>query len=325
MNRKRKIIKIIDVMFIILMVFITVIAIIGMTDERMIIEFEEENVVLEQFVKIFLSFLVAIFAEFWWVVLYLGIRIAVSKFYKHKLDKSDLKKYENYYRDIIEEYSIGVLSYIDDFKIDESTIIATLMSLELKGIIKLNDKVEIVSENIEKLDKNETYIYNCIKNSNLKRISMSEYEKNIIQDCKEKGLLEERKSIKQIIIKGILIIILILILIRIIPMFLSTVLEEEYLLITEIIVFLLSTVSPFAIIVYICTYYFMNKKSPYIRNKKAKQLNENLEGLKNYLKDYSNLEDKSKDELILWENYLIYSVVFKQNKKIIEEYKKKIS
>ena len=51
------------------------------------------------------------------------------------------------------------------------------------------------------------------------------------------------------------------------------------------------------------------KKNSYIRTKKGEELNENLEGLKNYLKDFSTMHEKDEKSLTLWEDYLIYSVI----------------
>ena len=46
--------------------------------------------------------------------------------------------------------------------------------------------------------------------------------------------------------------------------------------------------------------------------------------LKNYLKDYSLIKDKTEEELILWEYYLIYAVILDVNAQIndniIEKY-----
>ena len=60
------------------------------------------------------------------------------------------------------------------------------------------------------------------------------------------------------------------------------------------------------------------KQNGYIRTKKGEILNENLEGLKNCLKDFSTLHEKDENSLTLWEDYLIYSVIFNQNTKIIK-------
>ena len=62
----------------------------------------------------------------------------------------------------------------------------------------------------------------------------------------------------------------------------------------------------------------------YKRTQKGKELNRKLEGLKHYLKDYSLLSEREAKEIELWEDYLIYSVMFGQNKKVIEEYEKYI-
>ena len=50
--------------------------------------------------------------------------------------------------------------------------------------------------------------------------------------------------------------------------------------------------------------------------------------LKNYLKDYSLIKDRTEEELVLWEYYLVYAVVLGVNvkieDKIIEKYVKRI-
>ena len=42
--------------------------------------------------------------------------------------------------------------------------------------------------------------------------------------------------------------------------------------------------------------------------------------LKNYLKDYSNIHEKDENSLTLWEDYLIYSVIFNQNTKVTKNF-----
>ena len=61
-----------------------------------------------------------------------------------------------------------------------------------------------------------------------------------------------------------------------------------------------------------------------MKNKKGEEINKKLEGLKIYLKEYSYLEEKKESEIVIWEEYLVYSVLFNQNTKIIEAYKKYI-
>ena len=67
---------------------------------------------------------------------------------------------------------------------------------------------------------------------------------------------------------------------------------------------------------------YMNKS--YRRTIKGKKLLNQAYALKNYLKEYSLIKDRTEEELVLWEYYLIYAVVLEVNvkmeDKIIEKY-----
>ena len=63
------------------------------------------------------------------------------------------------------------------------------------------------------------------------------------------------------------------------------------------------------------------KQNNAIRTSTGEEVNLKLEGLKNFLKDFSILDKKTKEELIIWKDYLIYSVIFNQNTKIVDKYK----
>ena len=80
----------------------------------------------------------------------------------------------------------------------------------------------------------------------------------------------------------------------------------------------------FLLITFLIISLIMNKKNPYVRGKEGNAINEKLEGLKNYIKDYSNLEEKNKEDITLWEDYLIYSIIFGINTQIVEEVWEKI-
>ena len=67
-----------------------------------------------------------------------------------------------------------------------------------------------------------------------------------------------------------------------------------------------------------------SKGTIYKRNKEGKNLNKKIEQLKNFFNQYSMLSEREAKEVELWEDYLIYSVMFGHNKKIVEEYEKYI-
>ena len=55
------------------------------------------------------------------------------------------------------------------------------------------------------------------------------------------------------------------------------------------------------------------KADPYFRTQKGEDINEKLEGLKKYLKDYGDMKNKEAEMVNLWEDYLIYSIIFGEN------------
>ena len=91
-------------------------------------------------------------------------------------------------------------------------------------------------------------------------------------------------------------------------------------------------VSFFAIFVLIALYIVIDQiiyiHKNYRRTIKGKTLLNKAYALKNYLKDYSLIKDRTEEELVLWEYYLVYAVVLGVNvkieDKIIEKYVKRI-
>lgn len=72
---------------------------------------------------------------------------------------------------------------------------------------------------------------------------------------------------------------------------------------------------------------YFNKN--YIRTIKGNELLNKAYALKNYLKDYSLIKNRTEEELVLWEYYLVYAVILDVNVKIkneiIEKYLKEIT
>ena len=255
---------------------------------------------------ILVEFFISIIKNWFVTLLYIGIRIGVKRHLKQKLDIIDVRKYENYYKELIKQYSPAVLNYVDDFTIDQNTIIATLMSLELKGII--DKELNIINKEISNLDENEKYILSNI--SNIKNIDINIFNQYIVQDCNKYKLLKNNKITNKQFEDKFKILI---------PVTLISILG----IITSSLLLFLGGIAAYVILfMYLMTSGSLKEADPYVRTKKAQDINEKLEGLKKYLQDYGNIQEKTKNELIIWEEYLIYSVMFNQNTKLIEEYKK---
>ena len=255
-----------------------------------------------------------------------------KKLIKEKLTKIDFIKTQDYYREIINEYSMGELAYIDNFKISyPRTMIAEMLQLEKDKKIKLeNGKIEICENaNLTKLNQTQIYIIKHIKNGKLKNIEKFELEEKIKQDALNNNLIEAKNDLKKQMIKKVISSIIIFVLMCLTLDRLTQINTENETLKFIILLIILSgviavVIYPIYEIFFYIVYMSKYKKDPYFRTKKGNKLNEKIEGLKQYLKDYSLLDEKRKEELVLWEDYLSYSVLFGQNKKIIEEYEKYI-
>lgn len=256
--------------------------------------------------------------------------------FKH-FRKEDFINNELMYREIIDKYSVIGLAYVDSFREETYKYVAiTLLSLQLKGRIQLKDD-EIVIINTKDqyaLRESEQVVLNSIasgkliiKDSNyFKSLAKKEaIEDKLIKDDKEmkrNSLKLDRKMIKSFLIY--------IIGISVIFFNVSTVFSKwtgEYFKafeVFEIAVYLLS-------VVYLATAICINAIVKSIsaenaeRTELGEEINIKLEGLKNYVRKYSLLHKRDKKELELWREYLIYSVMFGQNKKIVEDLKKIMS
>ena len=250
------------------------------------------------------------------IAMYVGIKIAYKRYLKSKLEKIDFKN-DNYYRDIIQKYSIGVISYIDSFKVEKKDIVAALLGLELKGKIKIKKTIRIIDTDEEELTESEKYIFNCLKEGRINKVNTIEYETILIQECERMNLLKTGKfSVEGFFNKRGMTLLIICLLCILLAVFGKGKFDG---LIIIMMIFIIPALF-FGTIIYMA----LNISNPYIRSKDGKILNEKLEGLRKYLKDYSSMEEKEKEELILWEDYLIYSVIFNINNKVLEEINEKL-
>ncbi len=256
-----------------------------------------------------------------------------SAYKKYKLNKDDFNKSKDYFRDVLQEYNPSELSYIDDFKIDKNTLIADLLMLESKKVITYENGV--FKKNKEqtgaKLNSVEKYLLNFIddKGSNIIKIDYLSYVEKIKSCCAEQELIEKKEFPKWRFIVEAVVSILIYIGLKYLVFDFELIEKIEFtnpflgILAFTLLVFGVMTVMfyPMYFIVKHVILYMRLMVDSYVRTAKGDEINKKLEGLKIFIRDFSILEGREKKELILWKEYLIYSVVFNINKKVINEYK----
>jgi uncharacterized membrane protein len=274
-----------------------------------------------------MSLLMTLFRNIIIIIIFVGIKLGIKSAKAAKLSPADFGKYKDYYRNILYEYSPAELSFIDNFQVTEyKDFVAVLLNLKLKKYIDIKDsKIMVLKDNFEKLDENEIYLLN-----NKDKFNNIKFKEAVIKDALNSGLIKGYIDIKgKIVNKSIflwIVAILLVILIFSMPnaIFFNSSILNFILFIIYILVLLLAVFYPLFSFVYLFSYKTTNILNPYVRTKKGNEINEKLEGLKNYIKDFSVLDQKNYEDLVMWEEYLIYSVLFNHNKKIVQEFQNTI-
>ena len=55
------------------------------------------------------------------------------------------------------------------------------------------------------------------------------------------------------------------------------------------------------------------------RTDSGQELTEQIYGMKNFIRDFSELSQADKEQLVLWDDFLIYAVLLEENTSIINE------
>ena len=191
-------------------------------------------------------------------------------------------------------------------------------------------KIKKVKEQLEnsKFESNEKYIFDQIIDNKI-RINKTIFKEKILKDALDLGLIQKLEKVKRDKKKNIIkafVIDLAMFAVLIFSQIISS-----WLGIIGVIVFFLIIMSllvvmfyPIILIISYIVYMIKSASCPYVRTKKGEEFNKKIEGLKMYLKDYSDLADREENEVVIWEEYLVYSVLFNQNTTIIQKYEQNI-
>ena len=278
-----------------------------------------------------ISLAITLFKNIFLIILFIVIKLVNKKIRKEKLNKDDFKRSKDYYRDILYGYGACELSWIDDFKLEiPKDIIAELLQLENKKFIKINENNIELLENFDTNTLNETqkYLLSCIEDGKVKNVSQIKLQETVRKDALQHKIVEQREESKKKkrMIKAILIAVIVNIVMKVAFNIISEMNFENNMIpiisfIIYAIVFIIFSFYPMILIISYIIYNIKSTLDPYFRTKEGEELNRSIEGLKNYLKDYTLLDKQEKDGIVVWEEYLVYSVLFNQNKKMIEKYK----
>lgn len=313
------------------------------SDETIIMEKLVNEAKLRLFmVTVIFSMIIAlvktIINYFMMIVLFIAFYLWYQKYYHYRLTESSFIATKNrYYRDILRHYSVDVLSYVQNLKLEyPSILVAMLLQLEHKKIITLTEESIIIRENIDQtqLLDTEQYLLNNIKDGILYLSHYDQYEKVVEKEAIKERLLTTKEYPKKRLIKDIIFSLLgfmMVVTLYIITYMKITTINFENHPYMALIIMMVLVLTPIILLIYliarIISYSLLSlqlKTNFSYVNSKGKNIKQKLDGLKNFLHDFSLLSERGKEELGLWEEYLIYSVLFNQNSSIINQYQKLI-
>lgn len=285
------------------------------------------------------------------------ICLAIRKAYLDKLKQS--VTYQNtldisYYRNILSDITPGELSVIIDYKTEsKKDITATLMKLYQNKYIDFQDNnIVILNSNCTNLKESEKYVLTeLINNKNYNNISSTKFHKTALNEALEGGYLINKRD-KKFLIRKLLILLGLFIIctalnksdynsyisskldtvsISMDIKFNENVLPEDIIndsIIIEysilMICFFFIGLAAFGVLLiplyaFIYFIFFKISQVKYKRTKNGNELLELIAGLKNFIHDFTNLSDREKEEIVLWEDFLVYAIVLEENDKIVKD------
>ncbi len=270
-------------------------------------------------------------------LLLLIILLIARKYYKYRLSIDKFEQNKGYYRDLLKDYNPLELSYNNNYILDDNSLFAMVLYLQNKNVLSLkDDKYVINHDNVDRLDDLGKQFMDCIKISSSGKLEVTYFNLTNLTDksCKEKKILVMGNVPKKKFIFDLLKSVILYVILFIAYMNLNTIYDIippieniffAFMLIgLSVILVLFIYVYPFIFFIKIGLYYLATNIKHPKRTDLGNEINYKLDGLKNFIRDFSKLDERAKEEIILWDDYLIYSVLFGDNKKISSDMKDKV-
>ena len=220
-----------------------------------------------------------------------------------------------YYRDIIKDISLAILMFIHNKKINvEDCVVATLLDLELKKYIKIENERVIILKDISELLSFEQLVLqrNNYDEKTFKKLFIESLMSQLVKqryinkkakkyDISEDHHIEKMKDKSNI------------------AYFME--LPIAWMVIYMLSIFALITganlvVAVFMIVAYITAFlcipiynFIQNRIIVIIRTEKALELAAKIKGIKNYIVDYSNIKNSGIEMVKLYEEFVIYAII----------------
>ena len=330
MKTFKKIVKIFFVYMILFFIFYTI----HFCDENGVIEelivngskVPTSNVVFYIATALIISLIMTIVLNIPIIIGLIIANIVLKKSNKEFYNKDSTDKKTDdlqYYREVLSSYSPAELNYVYSANTQfPKDAVTTLLSLKLKKIIDFNNESNTITvlQKDGNISNSEKYVLNKIKDGKLTNFEFIKFQQIVQEDVKNKNLTNKGYKKNMSALSMLFVAIIIIFLFFIITIALPS---EGILGFISVILIPLIFIVLFLGIPGIIIYSILRAYNPYKLSKEGKQLRKKLLGLKNYITQFSLLEEKELKDLIVWEDYLIYSIIFDLNDDLISKIQEK--
>ena len=236
-----------------------------------------------------------------------------------RIEREIEKEYDNtkgydYYREKLDNYSPAILMYISKKRYDfKKVFIANILNLINKKYISIIDnRLTVINDDYSNLSDDESYILRHIKDKDINKVYANRNSKKIMEEVikinvDSTGLLTKIKDFDKMYNKYnsfLSISLIVVVLISFLNLFGTS--SKDIVGALKGMGLYFST----GIILVICSVIsqkLFNKF--YKRSETAIEMSVKLGCLERFIKDFSELKDKSIDEIALWDDYMIYTIM----------------
>lgn len=253
------------------------------------------------------------------IVLYFVITIIIRKKEKSNLTYNTTTNI-NYFREPLKNLSPFDISILANLSIeDNKDIAATILWYQNKEYINIKDNKIIYNNNINYSEKDKLFL-NYLNTKN--KEYLNQYKTVTYSELLENNIIEENKFFNNIskifainFLTLCILYILTIFLILLNEFIIQNSITKILILIFIIIISLFITYKKVSTIIKI----YINRKYKYIRTKQGNEITTYIHALQNYIHDFSNLKDANKEQITLWNDFLVYAIVLEENTKIIDD------
>ena len=253
-------------------------------------------------------------------------------------DNSTFVKVEDldYYRDNLSELNPALVSTLIDLDFyGKKDVVATLLRLYNKKVISFNKNgsITVLSNSISKLGNDEQELLNLIHTNQLNnKTYLLRWKQNRLLEAEHAGYIQKKSlsNTEKHALKSLYSALLFTLIFMVLwGVYLSLDLFEEFSSVPSVIITFISFL--FADTMLFIPWYRAMMYTAYanrncfmwIRTPLGNEVAEKIAGLNRFINEFSLLSDAKKDEVTLWDDYLVYSIVLEENDKIVDEICKK--